>query len=60
MQLLPSLATLFLVPVLAAQTPIPAPGTQRLAAVGHLWSRVKWTHPALAQGDAVWEKHLPR
>lgn len=58
MRLHPSLVTLLLIPALVAQTPAPAPGTQRLVAVGHLWSRVKWTHPALSRGNVDWDKAL--
>lgn len=58
MRFLTGLYSLILVPALMAQTQTYAPVNQRLAAIGHLWSRVKWIHPALARGNVNWDKAL--
>ncbi|MBI4911369.1 MAG: hypothetical protein HY823_01405 [Acidobacteria bacterium] len=41
---------------LVAQTP--EVRAQRLAEAARLWARVKWVHPALAQGRIDWDKAL--
>jgi Peptidase family S41 len=52
------LVWLFLPAILFAQSPTPTPRTQRLAEIGRLWGRLKWVHPALAEGNIDWDRQL--
>lgn len=58
MRLFSCLLALTILASLTAGTPDTSAPAQRLGAVGRLWSRVKWTHPALAQGDVDWDRAL--
>ena len=38
--------------------PLPSPRIQRLVEASRLWGRMKWVHPALADGRIDWDKAL--
>jgi len=46
--------------LLAAQTPAPPARIQRQADLARLWARLKWIHPALAEGTIDWDQNLIR
>ena len=43
---------------LSGQTPKTYPQMERVAETGRLWSRLRWVHPALAEGKVEWDRQL--
>ena len=54
----PGFVSLLLPAVLIAQNPAPPLHLQREADLARLWGRLKWVHPALAEGKVDWDQAL--